>query len=83
MIERFSNDSRKTGNRLITLKLITTESNNAMDQSEIPAITCHVLKAREESRVQDAIGFGLASNWLKNWNEIFKPITKRVAIAIA
>ena len=23
-----------------------------------------------------AIGFGLASHWLKNWRESFKPITK-------
>ena len=26
---------------------------------------------------QQAIGFGLASHWLKNWRESFKPITKR------
>ena len=27
---------------------------------------CNSLKAREESRVHGAIGFGLASHWLKN-----------------
>ena len=36
------------------------------------------LKARETLRAQDAIGFGLGftSHWLKNWREIFQPITK-------
>ena len=34
-------------------------------------------KTREKSRVQSAIGFGFASNWVKNWRETFKPITKR------
>ena len=34
------------------------------------------LEAREKSRVRDAIGFGFASHWLKNWRESFKPITK-------
>ena len=71
MIERFSNDSLKTGTKLITPKPITTESNNAMDQSEILAITCHLLKARKKSRVQDAIGFGLASHWLKKMERDF------------
>ena len=33
--------------------------------------------ARENSRVHGAIGFGFASDWLKNWRESFKPITKR------
>ena len=49
-----------------------------MNQSEFPAITCDLLKAREKSRVQGAIavGFGFASHWLKNWNKIFKPIAK-------
>lgn len=77
MIERFSDDSWKTDPKLITLQPITTESNNAMDQSKFPAITCHLHKAREKSRVQDVIGFGLASPWLKNWGEILKPITKQ------
>ena len=41
-----------------------------MNQSEFLAITCNLLKAREKSRVQGAIGFGFASHWLKNWHEI-------------
>ena len=39
-----------------------------MNQSEFPAITRNLLKAREKSRVQGAIGF--ASHWLKKWHEI-------------
>ena len=46
-----------------------------MNQSQFLAIICNSLKAREESRVHGAIG--LASHWLKNWRESFKPITKR------
>ena len=48
-----------------------------MNQSQFLAIICNSLKAREESRVHGAIGFGLACHWLKNWHESFKPITKR------
>ena len=48
-----------------------------MNQSQFPAIICNSLKAWEESRVHSAIGFGLASHWLKNWRESFKPSTKR------
>ena len=48
-----------------------------MNQSEFLAITCNLLKAREKSRVQGAIGFGLASHWLKSWREFFQSITKR------
>ena len=46
-----------------------------MNQLEFQAITCRVLKARENSRVQGAICF--ASHWLKNWREALKPITER------
>jgi len=48
-----------------------------MNQSQFLAIVCNSLKAREESRVHDANGFGLASHWLKNWGESLNPITKR------
>ena len=49
-----------------------------MNQSEFLAITCNSLEAREKSRVRGTIGFGFTSNWLKNWRESFKPITKRI-----
>ena len=47
-----------------------------MNQSEILAIVCNLLKARKKMSAQFAIGFGFASHWLKNWREIFKPVTK-------
>ena len=56
---------------------VTTGAGSAMNQSQFLAITCNSLQARERSRVHGAIGFGLASHWLKNWRESFKPITKR------
>ena len=56
---------------------ITTRAGSAMNQEQCLAITCNSLKAREESRVHGAIGFGFASHWLKTWRESFKPITKR------
>ena len=59
------------------LRPITTGANSAMNQSQFLAITCNSLKEREKSRVHGAIGFGIASHWLKNWRESFKPITKR------
>ena len=48
-----------------------------MNQSDFLAISCDLLKVRGKSRVQVVIGLGFASHWLKNWREIFKPITKR------
>ena len=59
------------------LRPIITGANGAMNRSQVLAITCISLKAREKSRVHGAIGFGFASHWLKNWRESFKPITKR------
>ena len=40
-----------------------------MNQSELLAITCNLLKAREKLLAQSAIG--LASHWLKDWSEKF------------
>lgn len=48
-----------------------------MNQLEFLTITGTVLKVREKLRMQGAIGFALASHWLKNWHESFKPTTKR------
>jgi len=58
------------------LRPITTGADSAMNQSQFLTITCNSLQAREKSRVHGAIGFGFASQWLKNWRESFKPITK-------
>lgn len=51
-----------------------------MSQSKFIAITYNLLKARETSQVQGAIGFGFASHWLKN-SETFLSQSQRVAIA--
>ena len=53
-----------------------TRVNNAMKQSEFPAITCKLLQAREKSCIQGVIGF-VSHDW-KNWRQIFKPISKRI-----
>jgi len=69
----------------LLLRPITAGADNVMDQSEFLAITCNLFKAQEKSRVQGAIGFNFAAkpslpsfHWLKNWLEIFKPITERI-----
>ena len=41
------------------LRPIKIGTNSAMNQSQFLAITCNSLEAREKSRVQGAIGFGL------------------------
>ena len=58
------------------LQPITTGTSSDMNQSQFLAITCNSPEAREKSRVHGAIGFAFASNWLKNWRDSFKPITK-------
>ena len=45
------------------------------------AFPCNLLKAREKSRAQGAIGF--ASHWLKSWHQILISQPLSVAIAIA
>ena len=52
-----------------------------MNQSELLAITCNLLKAREKLLVQDAIGFGVAFHWLKTGARFFSQ-SLSVAIAI-
>ena len=78
ILERFSNDCRKTKSKAIT----PTNHNRSRQRDElitIPSsyITCNSLEARERSRVHGAIGLVFDSHWLKNWRESFKPITKR------
>ena len=64
----------------LLLQLITREATSPLNQSEFLPIAWNLLKARENSRAQVAIGFAFAfaSHWLKNWRAIFKPTTKRV-----
>ena len=50
---------------------ITTGAGSAIDQSQLLAIICYSLKAREKSRVDGVIGFGYTFQWLKNLRESF------------
>ena len=59
------------------LRPITTGVGSVINQSQIVAITCNSLEAREKSGVHCAIDFGFDSHWLKNWRKSFKQITKR------
>ena len=47
-----------------------------MNQSEFEVITCNRRQARENARVQLAIGFAFASHWLRKWREFWQPITQ-------
>ena len=60
----------------LLLRPVTTAEDRGVDQPEFLAIRRNLLKARQKSRVQEAIGF--ASHSLKNWLEIFKPMTERI-----
>ena len=62
----------------LLLRPITTGATSAMNQSEYLALTYNLLKAREKSRVERAIGFGFgfASHWLKD-------LTQSTDVAIA
>ena len=79
LLERFSNDCRKTKTKAI----ITPTNHNRSRQRDEPitiiflAILCNLLQAQEKSRLHGAIDFGFASHWLKDWHKSFKPITKR------
>ena len=55
----------------LLLRPITKAANSAMNQSELLAITCNLLKAREKLLAQGAIGLAFASHWLKDWGEKF------------
>ena len=73
-LERFSNDCRKTKTKAITP---TNHNRSTMNQSQFLAINCYSLEEWQKSGVRGAIGFGFDSQWLKNWPESFKPVTKR------
>ena len=61
----------------LLLRPITTGATSARNQSEYLAIIYNLLKAREKSRVERAIGFGFGSHWLKDFTQ-----STDVAIAI-
>ena len=55
---------------------VTTGANSTRSQSEFLAISCNSPKAREKSCTQEETIYLVLSHWLKNWREIFKPMTK-------
>ena len=71
----------KTKPKLL-LRPITTGANSAMNQSEFLAFNCNLLKALEKSRVQGAIGFGFAYNWLEKKTRA-RLLSQSLSVAIA
>lgn len=50
---------------------ILTEPRGPLTRNE------NCLQTREQLRIQGAIGWGFAADWLEKWREIFMPITER------
>ena len=48
-----------------------------MNQSELEANTSIARQARENACEQVTIGFGLTSDWLRKWCELFYPTRER------
>jgi len=48
-----------------------------MDQSELEANTRQSCQARQNACEQVMISFGLTSDWLRMWRELFYPIRER------
>mgnify|MGYP000657002613 CR=1 FL=1 len=59
VLERFQTTVEKPKQ---LLRPITIGAGSAMNQSQLLAITCNSLEAREKSRVRGAIGFGFDSH---------------------
>jgi len=76
LIERFPNECRKTKTKVITLTN-HNKNKNKMNQSEIEANTSNKHQAREKACEQVTIGFGLTSDWLRKWHELFYLIRER------
>ena len=73
-IEQFLNKCRKTKTKEMTL---TNHNRNKMNQSKIEANTSSKRQARQNACEQFTIGFGLSSDWLRKWRELFYPIRER------
>ena len=76
-LKRFSSiECRKT-----KTKVITVTNHRTRRQSDEPIRTRSKYRSRrqalENTCYQVRIGFGFASDWLRRWRGIFKPITKR------
>ena len=53
---------------------ITKNTHNTVNQSKLEVITGSWRKARENACEWVTIGFGITSDWMKNWCEFFEPI---------
>ena len=70
IVERFSIECRKTKTNVMT-QPITTNTNYAMNQSELEANTSNQRQGRENACEQVVIGLSFTSDWLKKWRETF------------
>ena len=75
VLERFSNECRKTKTKVITLANQKGQR-HPINQSNLKVITRSRHKERENVHARATIGFGFTSDWLKNWRENFEPITE-------
>ena len=75
MLERFSNECRKTKTKVITLAN-QKDGDNPVNQSKLVVIIRSRHKARENVHARATIGFGFTSDWLKKWRENFEPISE-------
>ena len=76
VVERFSNECRKTKTKVIILAN-HKDIDNPVNQSKLEANTCSRCKARENEHERVMIGFAFTSDWSRKKLEFFKPITKR------
>ena len=76
VLERFSDDCRKTKTKAITP---TNHNRNKQLHEPITIPSNHLKLARSAGKITRTWCdcFGFASHWLKNWRDSFKPITKR------
>ena len=58
----------------LLLRPITTAANSAMNQSKFLPIASNLLKVRENSLVQSAIGLAFASHWLKIFRQLLSVV---------
>ena len=70
-LDSFSNRGRRQlGNGLLVLP-ITTDTNNAMNQSKLEGNACNRRQARENGCEQVMTVVGFTSDWLRKWREFF------------
>ena len=76
LLQRFSIEGLKTKTKL-SQRPIRWKENNFKSQWELKLDTIKLIKVRENMGDQVVICFTFASDWLKEWREIFGPITER------